>query len=239
MSKTKEKKPHEDPKPWLVKYSDRMRRNLTFFERLLWRRLKKGVRDEPVWRQTVIHSFIVDFYIPSYRIAIELDGKQHDPEKDLQRDKQLFNQGITVLRFHNPKNDVEVNDIFSVVYAEICARQRRPNQEIPRNPHALSKHSRGFLGLSKGEEQEKPKNDKRSGNVEEKNIPNNFYNLPISSCEKLVRRARKIETGCQRQTFSSMEAAEHTCNAFKKLGVMLAIPEKCSRCGMIHLKEGS
>lgn len=186
-----------------------MRNNLTFFERRLWKRLRKGVRDEPVWRQTVIHSFIVDFYIPSYRIAIELDGKQHDPQKDSQRDKQLFKQGITILRFNNPKNAIEVNDIFSVVYAEVRARQRNPDVEIPTNPHALSKHSRGFLGLCKGKEEEKPKKDKPGGNVE------------ISSCGGI---------------FTNMELGQRNAAFLSRFGTQYEAVT-CEKCGRIHVIE--
>ena len=58
-----------------------------------------------VKRQYCIENYILDFFIPNHKIAIELDGSQHfEPEareKDSVRDKMLSNYGITVLRYTN------------------------------------------------------------------------------------------------------------------------------------------
>ena len=56
-------------------------------------------------RQKVIGNYIVDFYIASCKIVIELDGSQHYEdkgiEKDAVRDKYLESLGIKVLRYSN------------------------------------------------------------------------------------------------------------------------------------------
>jgi very-short-patch-repair endonuclease len=58
-----------------------------------------------VHRQKVIFDFIVDFYIPSCKIVIELDGSQHyekeNHKNDKERDLKLSSEGITVLRYTN------------------------------------------------------------------------------------------------------------------------------------------
>ncbi len=58
-----------------------------------------------VKRQYCIENYILDFFIPSHKIAIELDGSQHfEPEAreyDRERDNVLSNYGITVLRYTN------------------------------------------------------------------------------------------------------------------------------------------
>ncbi len=58
-----------------------------------------------VHRQKVIGNYIVDFYIASAKIAIELDGGQHyeNPGRlsDYQRDQYLNQNGILVLRYSN------------------------------------------------------------------------------------------------------------------------------------------
>ena len=59
----------------------------------------------PVKRQKSIERYIVDFYIPTAKIVIEIDGSQHyDPENrvaDIERDHQLQKIGMTVLRYTN------------------------------------------------------------------------------------------------------------------------------------------
>ena len=58
-----------------------------------------------VKRQKTIENYIVDFYIPSAKVVVEIDGAQHyDPGnrlKDSARDTRLKELGITVLRYTN------------------------------------------------------------------------------------------------------------------------------------------
>ena len=70
-------------------------------------------------RQKNIGNYIVDFYIASKRVVIEIDGLQHELEEnkaaDKERDFQLLNLGIKVLRYSN--NDV--NNNFDAVCEDI------------------------------------------------------------------------------------------------------------------------
>ena len=73
-------------------------------ERHLWydflRKLPIDVK-----RQKSIENYIVDFYIPSAKVVIEIDGAQHyepeNKEKDNIRDEKLNELGLTVLRYTN------------------------------------------------------------------------------------------------------------------------------------------
>ena len=55
----------------------------------------------------------MDFYIPSAKIAIELDGGQHgisdNKEKDSQRDEAIGKWEITVLRYTNQDINTKFN----------------------------------------------------------------------------------------------------------------------------------
>ncbi len=77
---------------------------MTKEERHLWYDFLRGL-SEMVHRQKTIGPYIVDFYIASVQIVIELDGSQHyeDAEKqsDIKRDQYLKNNGILVLRYSN------------------------------------------------------------------------------------------------------------------------------------------
>ena len=56
-------------------------------------------------RQHSIGKYIVDFYCPSEKLIVELDGKPHGDyiqiEKDTIRDRYLEELGLTVIRFEN------------------------------------------------------------------------------------------------------------------------------------------
>ena len=66
-----------------------------------------------VKRQTIIGNYIIDFYIDSKLVAIEVDGLQHKtPEHktaDKKRDEELGFLGVKVLRYSN--KDVNHNFI--------------------------------------------------------------------------------------------------------------------------------
>jgi leucyl-tRNA synthetase len=87
----------------LVQRAKEMRTNPTRAEHRLWsliRRKRIGVR---VRRQEVIAGFIVDFYIPSKKLAIEVDGYSHRGrgDYDAMRTSCLGHCGVTVIRLTN------------------------------------------------------------------------------------------------------------------------------------------
>ena len=77
---------------------------MTKEEKRLWYDFLKKL-PVSVHRQKTIESYIVDFYIASHKIVIELDGSQHgEPENreaDIIRDKALGELGMRVLRYTN------------------------------------------------------------------------------------------------------------------------------------------
>ena len=103
----------------LTHNAQELRRNMTLEERILWYRVLKPL-PFPVRRQKVLSPFIVDFYIPSKKIVIEVDGSQHYEgagiEKDSARDLELRKMGFTVLRY--PNNEIRNN--LQGVYEDIA-----------------------------------------------------------------------------------------------------------------------
>ena len=81
-----------------------LRKNMTPQEKHLWYDFLK-LLPLTVKRQHNIGNYIVDFYIASKKIAIEIDGIQHSTEENLKADKirddALSSWGITVLRYSN------------------------------------------------------------------------------------------------------------------------------------------
>ena len=81
-----------------------LRKNMTDAERLLWSKVRrKQLNSYQFYRQKNVGNYIVDFYCPSGKLIIELDGGQHYTEegkkKDEIRDQYLDSLGFTVLRF--------------------------------------------------------------------------------------------------------------------------------------------
>ena len=91
---------------YLKQHRKRLRSNLTPAEARLWNALKKRqLGGRKFRRQHSIGPYIVDFYCPREKLAIELDGAVHDDvlraEYDAKRQAFLEEHGITVLRFEN------------------------------------------------------------------------------------------------------------------------------------------
>jgi very-short-patch-repair endonuclease len=80
-----------------------MRKAMTEPEVILWSRLRGRSDERPTFRrQHPFRSIILDFYCPSLRLAIEVDGATHWDDvaqaKDGARDRWLAAQGVEVIR---------------------------------------------------------------------------------------------------------------------------------------------
>jgi len=88
-----------------------LRKKSTDAEKKLWVKLRnKQMMGYKFFCQYGIGSYILDFYCPSVRLGIELDGSQHIDELkiyDERRSRFLKNFNISVLRFWD--NDVLQN----------------------------------------------------------------------------------------------------------------------------------
>jgi very-short-patch-repair endonuclease len=81
-----------------------LRRNQTGAERALWAKVRNkqffGMR---FFRQYSVGPYILDFYCPTAKLAVELDGGQHNQsdnrEYDKARSEYLRAMGIAVMRF--------------------------------------------------------------------------------------------------------------------------------------------
>jgi very-short-patch-repair endonuclease len=91
------------PQRKAIEHARELRKKLTPPEARLWIALRKrqlgGLRFR---RQHPVGPFIVDFFCPSARLAVEVDGASHslgDGEaRDARRDSYLERVGLTVLR---------------------------------------------------------------------------------------------------------------------------------------------
>ncbi len=91
---------------YLNNYRKTLRNNLTPAEASLWKLLQgHKLNGQKFRRQHSVGNYILDFYCPSQKLAIELDGAGHFTEEGIARDQQrtdfLNSCGIHVLRFEN------------------------------------------------------------------------------------------------------------------------------------------
>ena len=93
-------------RPELREFRKDLRNNSTSAEATLWLSLKRKQLDGRKFRrQFSVENYIIDFYCPSEKLAIELDGAGHftssGAEYDEERTKVLNTHGINVIRFEN------------------------------------------------------------------------------------------------------------------------------------------
>ena len=72
-------------------------------ELMLWNAIRRGQIDGLKFRrQHPVGPYVLDFFCPSARLDVEVDGQSHytddRPEKDSARDRWLARQGIMTLR---------------------------------------------------------------------------------------------------------------------------------------------
>lgn len=84
-------------------------------ENILWFYLRRGGMGCKFQRQHSIGPYITDFYCPAKKLVIELDGKQHEEnrEYDLERTRFLEMSGYKVLRFWNHEANTNIAGVLT------------------------------------------------------------------------------------------------------------------------------
>lgn len=107
-------------RPELKKNRRRLRNHATPAERELWKYLKgRKLNGRKFRRQFSFYHFILDFYCPSEKLGIELDGAHHFTEEqqelDQERTEILEAEGIKVLRFENKQVFQDLNSVLTEI----------------------------------------------------------------------------------------------------------------------------
>ena len=105
-------------------HRNKLRRSLTPAEAVLWKCLQKSqLLGKKFRRQCSIDRYIVDFYCPECRLAIELDGQGHFEinvdSYEAERTRYLENCGICILRFENRVIFENLDAVLEAIKASI------------------------------------------------------------------------------------------------------------------------
>jgi very-short-patch-repair endonuclease len=104
--------------PTLKQRRRELRRNQSDAERALWAKVRnKQFFGMKFFRQYSMGPYILDFYCPTVKLAVELDGGQHSQsdnrEHDAARSDYLKAHGIDVMRFWNNEVLLEIQSVLS------------------------------------------------------------------------------------------------------------------------------
>jgi len=120
--------PHTNIDPRTRSTAKRLRRDQTDAERKMWR-LLRPFRDDGISfrRQAPVGPYVIDFVWLRGKLAIEVDGGQHNEAsavtRDATRTQWLESQGFQVLRFWN--NDVLRNGAGCQELIALAIEKRR------------------------------------------------------------------------------------------------------------------
>ncbi|MGQ0542647.1 MAG: endonuclease domain-containing protein [Blastocatellia bacterium] len=116
--------------PQVAEFRNKLRKNLTPAEAAFWNLVKNSRLDGRKFRrQHSIRKYIFDFYCPSEKLAIELDGQPHFVDRPglNDRSKREFAETheIRVLRFENKRFFEDTEWVLDVIRSNFGWRTER------------------------------------------------------------------------------------------------------------------
>jgi len=100
-----------------------LRNNMTYCERIIWLHLRNRQLGYRFLRQYSVDHFVIDFYCPELKIAVEIDGDVHDVPKqkdyDKARQKYLEAFSIKFIRIRNEEFLSNPNKTFDKIEKKI------------------------------------------------------------------------------------------------------------------------
>ena len=113
-----------------VIFRKQLRETMTKSETVLWKHLKGKQLNFKFRRQYGVGKYIVDFYCPTLRLAVEIDGLTHANEqvfeKDVLRQRYLENLGIVVKRYGSEQVLENIEQVLEDVF-QTCSMLSKSN----------------------------------------------------------------------------------------------------------------
>ena len=107
-----------------------LRKNITLAEKIIWLNIRRRqLESERFLRQFSVEFYILDFYCPKLKLAIEIDGDTHLTEEELEYDKQRQNHleslGIIFLRFRNESVFNNADNVIEKIKMKILELRKK------------------------------------------------------------------------------------------------------------------
>ncbi len=125
----------------LIDLARKLRAEQTDAEQLIWELLRDHrVHDAKFRRQHPIDAggkrFVLDFYSHDLRLALEIDGGQHQEREalDAERTQLLEKQGIKIVRFWNNEVLAQTQSVLEAIWNELEERLPMTTQPSPPAP---------------------------------------------------------------------------------------------------------
>jgi len=106
----------------LFVHARQLRRSSTPEERMLWELVRGKQLGFKFRRQHPFPPFILDFYCPQARVAVELDGAHHVESSDARRDEFLAAKNVVVFRIENRVLREDPDSVVAALETLISAR---------------------------------------------------------------------------------------------------------------------
>lgn len=127
-----------------------LRKKMTPAEVAFWKELRREKLGYKFRRQFGIGHYIIDFYCPRLKLAVELDGDIHTLEtnkrKDEIRNKYLQNCGIIVKRYWNHQIFEDINSVVEELYyicKDLNDRNTKKQLSLRESPSKIRGRYRG------------------------------------------------------------------------------------------------
>ena len=92
---------------------------MTYCEKIVWMYLRKKQMGYRFLRQYSVDQYVIDFYGPKLKLAVEIDGEVHNvpeqKEHDEKRQEKLEQFGITFVRITNEELLGNPNKAFAKI----------------------------------------------------------------------------------------------------------------------------
>ncbi len=120
----------------IFQIAERLRRDMTNTEKILWERLYKNQLGVRIKRQHPIWKFIADFYCHEVKLIIEIDGGIHlrpeNKQYDISREIILKEFQIEILRFTNEEVTVHIDKVIERIKSTIETLKQNSQKKLNR-----------------------------------------------------------------------------------------------------------
>lgn len=176
-------------------------------------------REHPVTLEN--KNYILNFYCHEAKLAIELDGSQHQNQStyDNARDEKLAAAGVLTLRFWNNQVLQETEAVLVQIWDHLSERLPGFANDVP-SPQPLSRGERGFV--EPGGEEIAPEikiDDFAKVDLRVAKIVNAEQ---VEGSDKLLRLTLDVGEGKMRNVFSGIKSAYQPEDLIGKFTVMIA-----------------